>query len=173
MGNVEFQKIIKDLFPAEEMRVSPDKVVAGCKARKIPLEKRTLQDFSTKGMLPKPIRIGRNAFYGLDIFDKIAALFILKDIFHLSHNQIADMLKGGASSVTEIVEAFHKVLSCYFNWEEKGNDRSLIFEVVNTKRSDAIIEKLVKEISEGLVLSSIDAQDYVKEFKKVIVKRKE
>jgi len=173
MKNIEFQKIVEDFFPPEERRVPIDKVVEGCKQRNINIKRRTLQDFSTKGMLPKPMRIGRNVYHDTDIFDKVAALFILKDIFHLSHKQIKDMVQGGTSSVTEIVEVFHKVLSYYFNWAQKGDNRALIFKVVNTKRADAIIKKLVEEISEGLEPSSINVKDFVKELKKVTIQVKE
>lgn len=163
MTNDKVKEAISDLLPLSKKRLTIDEAVAILKKRGIVIPRRTIQYYCEIGAIPKPIHIGRNAYFEESIIDQLYSLFILKNVFHFDLEDITMSLTN-TLSLTEVVSVFHVFLKHYYdNFCKNRKTQAFIFQVENDRVAKLIIEKLALILEKAEDPYSIDKSKFIEE----------
>lgn len=163
MTDSRLKEAISDLLPQLENRLTLNEVVDTLKKKGIAITRRTIQYYCEIGVIPKPIHIGRNAYFEKSIIDQLCSLFILKNVFHFDLEDITTSLTN-TLSLTEVTTVFRDFLKHYYdNFCKNRKTQDFIFQVENDRAAKRIIEKLALALGRAEDPYSIDKSKFIEE----------
>ncbi|MDD4910494.1 MAG: hypothetical protein PHR44_07460 [Candidatus Omnitrophica bacterium] len=163
MTDNRLKEAISDLLPPLENRLTLDEVVAILKKKGIAITRRTIQYYCEIGVIPKPIHIGRNAYFEGSIIDQLCSLFILKNMLHFDLEDITMSLTN-TLNLTEVVKVFRDFLKHYYDsFCKNRKTQAFIFQVENDRVAKRIIEKLASVLGRAEDPHGIDKNKFIEE----------
>lgn len=161
----QFKKTISDLIPSKEEMIPVSRIPEECKKGGVEISLRNLRLYATKGLIPKPIHMGKEAFYHKDfILDRLSALFILKTLLNRSIKQLQNIAANKYVTLQETVSITKGLLEDMFaGYKYKKKYNSLIFQFINEDWPRFVIDRFLKKVESGWDPNSMNKEKFIEE----------
>ena len=147
----QFQKTISDLIPPKDKMIAVSRIPEECSKRDVDISLRNLRLYATKGLIPKPIHKGKEAFYHKDfILDQLSALFVLKTMLNRSVKQLRNIAANRHVPLQRTVSIAQRLLEELFqDYIYKDKYGPSIFQFVNENWPRFVVDKFLKKMEKS------------------------